>query len=862
MPYVERKSKNSKQTTTLYELPDENLSLEEAIQRSRNGRKQREYKQISQIYEKINTDSDFQKEYQDDLKLLYDVIENKAEIQRMMNAFIKKMPEKRKQLETLQSQLDALYIYEQQKQEVTIENLENLKQIANQLRSSTNKLADSVDAHYLKKLGSSKEVRGGPVHKTFTNLRNTIDKSLSHGIFEQGYRNQAEKRAILENNKELAILQEQALQDAQTEEEQRQAEQLATLQQIQRIQKQQEQVRRDVWDVLHPIKGPWDKWSEDIKERNKMNAQMRRRDAKRQERIQNEAWGNDEEQYLLAIYQQIAGVAGADQQNIQKDKAYKEYIRQQIQNQIWLAIVQPMRGVWDTFASRTQDLTPEQIAYINKKVKELEEEELSKQNFQKITDGATNLLKQSKDVSSILIHISQGIQTASTQISETFRDMFSPIGQLLSLISGTINAMSQTLQVFPSMLSLIQLPFNFMESENKDDEEDDEGKKKESAKARDKKLSTLSVVFEQISLFCNFMAQGINLQVSAILGGINLFTTILNTIFSALKKIFSTSKVMDQILNLFNLCITMFFMPFFNMFGNTLLEYIFQLLTWAQSFNDGTHSELMEGMIRAQNIISEFLLQNLGDLKTIFTKVISELLPAILEVTLQFIPFILYFTQTLINKHEEVVQLARQGIEAGEQMLEGKIITLFILFGTQCMNFLSNYKESIKTTLVAIFDTLTWVINNFGWVIGYIEQLIVAFGQAIGAYLGVILALQGPIGGSTVVPALLARFGLQSFTAFELGVMGQGVGTLIALAIVGVFFSFQEGGYIPQTPGGVLVRVAEKETEYIIPQSKIHMIRGHNNLLLEINGDVFCVDDCEKEIASALNEQSNYSRFR
>jgi hypothetical protein len=35
-----------------------------------------------------------------------------------------------------------------------------------------------------------------------------------------------------------------------------------------------------------------------------------------------------------------------------------------------------------------------------------------------------------------------------------------------------------------------------MESENKDDEEDDEGKKKESAKARDKKLSTLSVVFE------------------------------------------------------------------------------------------------------------------------------------------------------------------------------------------------------------------------------------------------------------------------------------------------------------------------------------------------------------------------------
>ena len=73
---------------------------------------------------------------------------------------------------------------------------------------------------------------------------------------------------------------------------------------------------------------------------------------------------------------------------------------------------------------------------------------------------------------------------------------------------------------------------------------------------------------------------------------------------------------------------------------------------------------------------------------------------------------------------------------------------------------------------------------------------------------------------------------------------GVGIGALIGELIYSMFFrSFEEGGYIPATPGGMLVLVAEKETEYIIPESKIHMIRGHNNLVIEVNGDVFAVDD-------------------
>jgi hypothetical protein len=52
--------------------------------------------------------------------------------------------------------------------------------------------------------------------------------------------------------------------------------------------------------------------------------------------------------------------------------------------------------------------------------------------------------------------------------------------------------------------------------------------------------------------------------------------------------------------------------------------------------------------------------------------------------------------------------------------------------------------------------------------------------------------------------------------------------------------------------------VAEKETEYIIPESKINMIRGHNNLIIDINGDLYGVDDTKREIISAIDQQSNY----
>ena len=46
----------------------------------------------------------------------------------------------------------------------------------------------------------------------------------------------------------------------------------------------------------------------------------------------------------------------------------------------------------------------------------------------------------------------------------------------------------------------------------------------------------------------------------------------------------------------------------------------------------------------------------------------------------------------------------------------------------------------------------------------------------------------------------------------------------------------------------MFVIVAEKETELIIPESKIHMIRGHNNLIIDVNGDVYGMDNPKSEI--------------
>lgn len=518
---------------------------------------------------------------------------------------------------------------------------------------------------------------------------------------------------------------------------------------------------------------------------------------------------------------------------------------------------------------------------------------ISKSALAELKRGIRDLINRNNSIQSIIHSISSlqsvgekmitSLQKATNQMSigEEFTGLFDDLLELpIRQVNAVLSLSSKALLVAEvginsSVGTFVSFVGNVMGSISGKKRND---KSKDNDDTPDIVDSITNISTQIINTFVSVIkifTQGFQIIQGVISQGIESFISVFSAMMSLLKKILATSKTIDQILNILNLQMAIFFLPFNLIFGNHLFLALNSFIQWMVSEYGG---------LAFVNTVRTYL-----DLQTPIVECIDEIMTFISGWVTPFTDFFvnlqIMFTGEInkVLKHfaifmkegsggESFIKMCEKGLELANVLLEEDIIGLFLSFGNACMMFLYQNKDKIYSVLNLSFKMLTKQLLYLGKILDFVESFCVEIGMVIGQFAGFIingLWMVGGIGGLRqafqIFGKYVASIGLLETALTKSGilsvVLGGASGQAIGYAIKENFFSFKKGGYIPATPGGQLIIVAEKETEYIIPESKMHLIRGHNNILLEINGDVFGING-QSEIIGAIDSQSNRQRFR
>lgn len=405
------------------------------------------------------------------------------------------------------------------------------------------------------------------------------------------------------------------------------------------------------------------------------------------------------------------------------------------------------------------------------------------------------------------------------------------------------------------------------EDEDEDDVDVSDSKSKSAfdtlAKVAKAILAVIQVIFKAMSI-------GFTLVSTFIRFGILMFLDIFRLSMKLLKEILHTSPVYEAIANIFNLAISMFFLPFFMSFGNALLDTVFDLLIWARDKGQEfitTYYDSFQELAKELDAIYEGNKEWIADTITALTTYLVNVLS---EISGPLTTFTLGMSEIIIDKHEEISNFALKGIDVATAFLKGKIMEVFLHYGYLAMEFISNHRQSVMRTLKKGMDFVQTALDLITPAIKHLLLFSIAIGSIIGAMVSAIGYLSWnkawvemgiKIFGMKFIPELLE----QVLKKYLIG--GASFGALLGAAVYFYLFGFEDirfgkGGYIPPTPGGLLATVAETETEYIIPESKIHLVRGHNNMVINFNEDVYLLDDPMSEVASIVNGIGRQAYYR
>ncbi len=260
------------------------------------------------------------------------------------------------------------------------------------------------------------------------------------------------------------------------------------------------------------------------------------------------------------------------------------------------------------------------------------------------------------------------------------------------------------------------------------------------------------------------------------------------------KRLLSASPLLQSVEQLFNLAVTLFFMPLGNKLATVMLPAVL---------------ELVDGVME------------------IWDKFDGKSFSEILNVAI---------TEGAKLFGEYFISLGEEFKEQGGIL--GSIGSLLVTLG----NIIEKLGDGLLERLLDVFN---WLVSNLGTFIGTVVAL--KFTE---------ISLQAATAIATNTIAGVLTLGLSALAAVTIGA-----------SIANVFNSsgssdtpgYAEGGYIPPTPGGKLIRVAEGgEGEYIVPESKA--LSGGNTYNITING--MTNDELKNYITEVVNDRVNESRLR
>lgn len=315
-------------------------------------------------------------------------------------------------------------------------------------------------------------------------------------------------------------------------------------------------------------------------------------------------------------------------------------------------------------------------------------------------------------------------------------------------------------------------------------------------------IPILGSVFKGLGKMTDYTSKVDNLGLSGPLSAILKVVGVIAMAAGAVwKKLKESSPILQAVSDLFNLAMTLFFMPIGNALGSLLLPLATDLVNLAIGWN-------------------QFLADPFGEMENWFENYLSG---------------------------EAIIGFITNAITAYFGFLKDNL-TSIVNFATAIAGFIGNFWT----------DVGNFIINAITAYFGFLKDNIsniVNFATAIARFIGNFWANVG-----TVLNTLINSLATAIANAMK-GVVSSAtdwVGNTF-----GNIKLFASGGVVPATPGGTLGLIGEAgKSEAVIPLDELGDYTGNGGITIVFSGTVYGMNDFEDKVNTMIQRASNRAYYR
>lgn len=335
----------------------------------------------------------------------------------------------------------------------------------------------------------------------------------------------------------------------------------------------------------------------------------------------------------------------------------------------------------------------------------------------------------------------------------------------------------------------------------------------------------------------------------AMIGGmVGAIVSILGAIWKMLKK---SSPILQAVGDLFNLAMTLFFLPFGNAIGKILLPLLETLVEFAIVFNDVVSSYL--------DPIADAISNQLYKIFSVSLTVLKTIAPYIADIARIFGDIAAFIVTAQMTLLTWTVQMWPTIIKAATMLLDYFTSGEFSkMFGNLINNLIPSVVKTVSdilTVLPVIIDFVSdLVTNKIPDILAKITDILDAVAPISNILENIsgILSVFKNVGGTVV-----GDFGEKASTGLKAGwdfFKGGGV----------VGWGIRQLGITPLATGGIVTSptlslIGERRPEAVVPLNESGFGATYN---VYITGDVYGVSDLETRIEKAIQRTANKSYYR
>lgn len=416
----------------------------------------------------------------------------------------------------------------------------------------------------------------------------------------------------------------------------------------------------------------------------------------------------------------------------------------------------------------------------------------------------------------------------------------------LNLVSNVYSSVSES--IIPAEKSLSKNPYK----ENKD---------------KPLHMMVFESIFMALKSVMSLMKGIMNVFFNTIKMSFQMFFNVFSSLVKTLKSIAETSPVFQTIMEYMYLAMNMLFLPFFTSFAEPLIGYVTEFVTFTMILGARLNNYFQDTDTMLNEHLTDALDKILKSAEKIIKKVQEEMLEKGFDkLKKPLLDFIESFMNVIIENSSKIGDFLDKGLDVLDELLESGMLKTLLKIGKDVFQWIIDNKEFFEGLFDFVDSFINISLKFVRWVLNNIELATIAILTAVGTACGAIGGLQAGLATAWFT------FGLSVPAATAIGAsLGASAGLASALYILYEWITpakqevesllsdvpkYGSGGKIYGRRGGHIGLLGEVgQGEYAIPESKVDLFRGNNNIIVKFKKGVYnqrAVDDVMSELRQEL----------